>query len=367
MKSLKTMSSLLLLVIMIAAGTFSPARAQEGSDDVQIHITQVDISSFPQVTLYLSVTDAMGEAYGIDPSQLHIAENGVSIDAARIEGMESVGRLSTLLVLDVSGSMNVAGKLEAAQAAANAYIDTMRPGDQVGLVTFNTDVTYVQPLTQDADLLRAAVDSLRAEEDTAMYDALLQGVAWFEETGGRKAIIVLTDGLDNRSTVEQDDVLDAIGPGGLTISTVGLGDPDQGDATNAGLDVPGLMNLAAGAGGQFSYANDEESLTALYTSLARTLQSEYILTYTSPSELRDGFGRELTVTLLDQPASVQNAGYNPGGLIPEVGEGSSFALFVGATLFLTALLFLPQIVSLAGSLRDDTPPEKTRPKIRFTD
>jgi len=355
---------LLLLVLVLSGVAFAPAWAQEG---VHITITQVDISAFPRVGLYLSVTDGEGEAYGIDPAQLHIEENGIPIDSAQIEGAEAVGRLSTLLIVDVSGSMNVAGKLEAARAAANAYIGTMRPGDQVGLLTFNTEVSYVQPLTQDQELLQAAVASLQADEDTAMYDAVLEGVELFQETTGRKAIIVLTDGLDNRSLAGRSDVLAAIGPSGLSISTIGLGDPDQGDATNAGLDVPGLMQLAADAGGQFSYANDQESLTSLYTSLAMTLQSEYILTYISPSDQRDGFGRELTVTLQDYPSTIQNAAYNPGGLIPEVGEGSSLALFAGVSLLLAALLFLPQGMAWVNSLRANSSHDKPEPRIRFTD
>ena len=238
----------ILGVTLLAALTFMPTSAQTPDEEVQIHITQVDTSAFPQVTIYLSVTDVAGEPVGIDPSRLQIYENATAIETDQIEGMGTVGRLSTLLIMDISGSMNIAGKLESAQAAAQAYIALMRPGDQMGLLTFNTEITYAQPLTRDGELLSAAVASLRAEEDTAMYDALVEGIDLLSDTSGRKAILVLTDGLDNRSTSDQADVLATIGPEGLSISTIGLGDPDQGEATNAGLDVPGLMGLASGAG-----------------------------------------------------------------------------------------------------------------------
>lgn len=355
----------LLVAMLLAAPVVMPTYAQQ--PQLQIHITQVDTSTFPMVTVYLSVTDAYGEPVGIDPTLLQIYENGVAVEGSQIEGAGEVGRLSTLLVMDVSGSMNMAGKLEAAQAAAQAYIDLMRPGDQVGLLTFNTETSYVQALTQDADVLSASIASLTAEEDTAMYDALVEGVALLGETTGRKAILVLTDGLDNRSEMGEMDVLAAIGPEGLSISTIGLGDPSHGDATNAGLDVPGLMSLASDAGGAFSYANDQESLTALYASLARTLQSEYILTYTSPSELRDGFQRELTVALLDQPFTSQAADYNPGGLIPEVDDTLPPGLFTGMLVLLLLLLFLPLALELLRGKQEGSNPDSAQGKIRFLD
>lgn len=354
-----------VVMLLLAAAVVSPSYAQE--QELRLHITQVDTSAFPTVTVYVSVTDAFGEPVGIDPAQLQLYENGVAVENSQIEGAGTVGRLSTLLIMDVSGSMNMAGKLAAAQAAAQAYIELMRPGDEVGLLTFNTQTDYVQPLTQDADVLAATIAALTAQEDTAMYDALLEGVALLEETTGRKAILVLTDGLDNRSSVEDVDVLSAIGPEGLSISTIGLGDPSHGDATNAGLDVPGLMSLASGAGGEFSYANDEESLTALYASLARTLQSEYILSYTSPSELRDGFQRELTVALLDQPASSQAAGYNPGGLIPEVGDTLPGGFFIGLLTGLILLLFLPLGLETLRNSQGQAESKPPKSKIRFLD
>ena len=117
---------------LLAALTFMPTSAQTPDEEVQIHITQVDTSAFPQVTIYLSVTDLAGEPVGIDPSRLQIYENATAIETDQIEGMGTVGRLSTLLIMDISGSMNIAGKLEAAQAAAQAYIALMRPGGPDG-------------------------------------------------------------------------------------------------------------------------------------------------------------------------------------------------------------------------------------------
>lgn len=281
--------------------------------------------------------------------------------------------LTTLLMVDVSGSMLRSGKLEAAREAARVYVSQMRSEDQAGLMAFNTEAMVVQPVTSDQDALNIAIDSLEAGRDTAMYDALVKGVQELEGISGRKAIIVLTDGLDNNSVSNIDTVIDAINPSGLTISPIGLGDPQEG-LGNAGLDESGLQSLAEKAGGVYGYADSGEVLRALYQQQGRALQSEYIITYLSPTTLRDGINRVLTVSLDGSPSSMVTQ-YNPGGLLPEVQE-SSWGLFALMLVGLLVLLAVPSLLKL--SVRgfspskpgqriklEKGPAEKTRPNIRL--
>jgi VWFA-related protein len=320
-----------------------PAWAQEG--EPQVHITQVDETRFPVVTVYVSVTDAAGQPLGIAPDRLALAENGVAVQAQPVGEQAEVGPLTTLLVVDVSGSMNEGGKLAAARAAARAYVEQMRPGDQAGLLTFNTAVTLIQPVTADREALLQAIDGLRAAGDTTLYDALARAADTLQAVPGRKAVIALTDGLDNRSTYTPGQVLEQIGPGGLSISVIGLGDPAQKGVSNSGLDEAALRSLAEGAGGGYGYAADPAALAGLYERYGRALQSEYALTYASPGGLRDGVSRTLTVTL-GEAAAVQTD-YNPGGLLPEVTAPASLRLFGAILAGLLVLLVIPTIVGRA--------------------
>jgi VWFA-related protein len=345
---------------MLLLSAFNPV-VPVAQDEQQAfaRITQVDTSQFPQVTLYVSVVDAAGQPLVVNPSRLQISENGEIISLAQIEGFGEVGALTTLLVMDVSGSMNTAGKLEAAKAAAQLYIDQMRPEDQAGLLAFNTQIEYVQPVTPNTELLSAAVDRLTAREDTAMYDALAEGVDVLDDLEGRKAIIVLTDGLDNRSSAAVEEVIERIGPAGLSISTVGLGEPGQSTAAITALDEVALRYLADNAGGLYGYAEDEESLLALYQGYALTMQSEYVLTYTSPSQLRDGVNRALSVTLAGaaESAAAPEGGqtvYNPGGLVPEVAEPAPWTLFLTLLAVLFLLLLVPGLIGRAASVTQKT-------------
>ncbi len=312
------------------------------ADSAQVRITQVDNSKFPQVTLYISVTDANGEPLAVDPGQIRISENGVVMKPKKVAGSGDIGSLTTLLVMDVSGSMNNAGKLSAAKAAAQAYVDKMRPGDQAGLLTFNTKVTYVQPITNDHAALREAIKSLKAENDTAMYDALVKANQILQDYPGRKAIIVLTDGLDNQSKQTSDQVTQTIGTSGLSISTIGLGNPDNAGPF-FGLDESVLKSLAEKAGGLYSYANNQADLSKLYELYGRALQSEYRFTYTTPSTLRDGLGRTLTVSLSGKASAKIN--YNPGGVLPEVPSPVSWPIFLSLLAVLIALMFVPGVVN----------------------
>lgn len=333
-------------------GTPQPANAQ--GEETKIKITQVDTSEFPKIKVYVSVTNAAGEPVAVSASQLQLTENGQPVKAETVSGEGEVGPLTTLLIVDASGSMNDGNKLAAAKSAAHAYVDQMRPGDQAGLVTFNTQVRYVQEVTTDHVALNQAIDSLRAGDDTAMYDAIAKGEEILAPLSGRKAIIVLTDGLDNRSRFKADEVTLQIGPSGLSISTIGLGDPTKLGISRAGLDEAVLKSLAESAGGVYSYANDPDSLRSLYELYGRALQSEYVLTYTSSAALRDGVNRSLNVSLGEAGAGGQ-AVYNPGGVLPEVAKPGAWLLFGSLLLVLLALLVAPMMIQRSRAMGSALP------------
>lgn len=329
-----------ILLLFFALGTPLTAFAQ---DDSQVRITQVDNSNFPNVTVYVSVTDSAGEPVGVDPAAIQISENGKLMQPVDIRGggEGQAEPLTTMLVIDISGSMGKNDKLKAAKEAAKTYVTQMRAGDQAGLITFDTQVYYVQPVTADSVALLTAIDGLATGSDTAMFNALIEAEKALESISGRKAIIVLADGMDNRSQYTAADVIEQIGPSGLTISTIGFGDTSV--SSQEGLDEPALKSLAEGSGGLYSFAADSQALSELYQQYGRALQSEYAITYVSPSTLRDGINRRLTVELSSVGVSAET-NYNPGGVLPEVSQ-SSWPLFGTVLGVLLLLLLVPVVVS----------------------
>lgn len=333
-----------LLLLSLSAWPFAAASAQ--GEAPQIRITQVDNSKFPNVTVYVSVTNAAGEPVGIDPATIEIHENGQLMQPVDIQGGGEVGGeiipVTTMLVMDISGSMDKNDKLAAAKEAAKSYVSQMRSGDQAGLIAYDTQVYTIQPLTTDIAALTSAIDGLKTGSDTAMYNALVEAEKALESVSGRKAIIVLTDGLDNRSQSTADDVIAGVGQSGLTISAIGFG--DVGTVGQAGLNEAPLKSLAEQSGGIYGFATDSEALKGLYQQQSRVLQSEHQITYVSPSTLRDGINRSLTVSLAGGATSVEGK-YNPGGVLPEV-SSRSWSMFVIMLLGLLVLLLVPMLVNL---------------------
>jgi VWFA-related protein len=271
--------------------------------------------------------------------------------------------VTTMLVVDISGSMDRNGKLTAAKDAAKAYVAQMRPGDQAGLITYDTQTYYVQPVTADIAALTSAIDGLKTGGDTAMYNALIEAEKNLESVSGRKAIIVLTDGLDNSSQNTAEDVISTISEGGLTISAIGFG--DAAASGQQGLDEAGLKSLAESTGGLYSYA-DVQTVSSIYQQYGEALQSEYALTYISPSSLRDGINRGLSVSLGGAAVTTETK-YNPGGVLPEV-TAQSWSLFGVILLGLLALLALPWVVNrgldLVGNI---SKPKPKKGSIKLTD
>lgn len=362
-RTVRILLSLCLLPILML---FSAPAAFAQESGPQIRITQVDKSHFPQVTVYVSVVNEKGEPVGIDPATIQIMENNQAMQPTEIRGggdaSQTVVPVTTMLVMDISGSMDKNGKLTAAKEAAKQYVSGMRPGDQAGLMTYDTQTYYVQPITADTAALTAAIDGLAPGSDTAMYNALVEAEKNLEPVTGRKSIIVLTDGLDNKSQSTADDVVAAVGTGGLTVSTIGFGDATS--KGQVGLDETGLKSLAEKTGGLYSFAGDADALSKIFQQYGDVLQSEYALTYISPTTLRDGVNRGLTVSL-NGAAVTTSSEYNPVGLLPEVTaqSWSMFAAILAVLLLLLALPFLANSGMDAYQALKAKVPKKSRVKF----
>jgi Ca-activated chloride channel homolog len=361
-----------LLVTLVLTSASRPLLGPSLQNNIVLQITQVDTSEFPVIHVYVSVRDDKGEPLPINPGRLVLKENGKAVNAQDIKGTAVVNDLTSLLVLDISGSMNFAGKLDAAKSAARDYIKQLRTQDKAGIITFNTKVNLVSPVTLDHSVLLKAIDKIQARDDTAMYDGLIKAVEILNPLPGRKAIIVLTDGMDNQSQATPEQVLRSIGYSGLSISTIGLGIIPEGDTQPdeyKGLDKATLTMLAERAGGRYGFVEDKQALAELYDQMRRALQSEIVITYTTPQKLRDGVSRSLTVELADDFTGVGSSGkkeFNPGGLVPEVAKPISWMTFGLILLVLVVLLFLPWLFSTFSNMGEKKQKNK-KSRIKLLD
>jgi len=172
---------------------------------------------------------------------------------------------------------------------------------------------------------------------------------------GRKAVILLTDGMDTASVATPEEALGSIGFGGLSISTIGFGEMSEEGEEQAdqylGIDEATLRSIAENAGGYYGYADDRAELSDIYDRLRRSLQSEVVISYETPIALRDGVARALTVRLADRFSigGESQTSFNPGGLVPEVAQPASWLVFGFILAALLVLLFIPIIINVFSS------------------
>ena len=341
-----------------------PAWAQDR--ELTVQVVQVDESRFPEIDVYVSVTDADGQPVtDLEQSDFQLEENGERIQLTGFHQAGEQGPVTAVLVIDKSGSMDYAGKMEAAREAAIAFVKLMRPGDATGVIAFDTQVTVVQPLSDNQETLIAAIESIETGSDTALYDALHEATAMLEPVSGRKAIIAVTDGMNTAGVHALQETLTLVGEESISVYTIGLGDPSQGTGAYAGIDEETLQAIAEQSNGAYQFAPEPQDLGDLYETLSYRLQNEYKLTYQSPTPLRDGVKRDTVVSIVSSSGTTEvSADYNPGGVIPEVEQRPTGVLFGFILAVLIVLLILPTIIGKVRARASATSEGTSGPKAK---
>lgn len=177
--------------------------------------------------------------------------------------------ISNAMVIDRSGSMDEETKMSDAINAAKTYVNYMGTADRGAVIDFDDVVTITQPYTYDKNLLITAIDSLSPRGMTAFFDAVYTAITETakEDVSRRKAIIALTDGLDNSSVYKKDidvsvkklaDITDYAKQQGIPIYTIGLG-TDVESAT--------LQDIASQTNALYFYAPDSSQLQNIYDTI----------------------------------------------------------------------------------------------------
>jgi Ca-activated chloride channel family protein len=189
---------------------------------------------------------------------------------------------AVILCVDTSGSMRAGdvapSRADAASAAVRAFIDAVPAATRVGIVAFAGAAGVVAAPTIDKDELRAAVSEIPPPNGgTAIGDALATAARQLPP-GGRRAIVLITDGVNNAGA-DPAAVAPQLGAAGIEIDTVGIGTNGSGrliPGTNeeAALDEDALRQIAADAHGAYARADDAGTLRSRLAALAHSTTRE---------------------------------------------------------------------------------------------
>src|SRR6476659_3952337 len=149
----------LILLLLVLVPIFMPAARIATPNPSPAHVTQVDTAHYPDVMLYVGVTGADGKPVGgLAAKDFAVTEDGQPVKIDDFAG--GAGPISTVLVIDRSGSMEESDKIDGAQDAARAFVEQMRPGDQTELITFNQTADVDERFTGSQDALLRAIDHI---------------------------------------------------------------------------------------------------------------------------------------------------------------------------------------------------------------
>ncbi|MGQ9682702.1 MAG: VWA domain-containing protein [Anaerolineae bacterium] len=234
-------------------------------------ISGIDATYFPPTLFaYLRVSDAAGQPIAdLRESDVRIEDDGRPITNYTLSHFsQSPASLCVALVIDYSGSME-GEPLAAAKAGARAFLGLLGPRDQVAIIGFNDRPQLLQSWTADKQTAGAALEALPARDWTALWDALYQAGGELAGCAGRKVIVLLSDGADNRSQHTQQQVVEQARRLGLGVFVIGLRTGDYDGAT--------LQRLVQQVGGRYAETTSPQELEEYYRQVAGAIRNEYRL------------------------------------------------------------------------------------------
>ena len=267
----------LLATAGIAGAQQDPATRRvnvPGATGAQVQINQIETSQFPRVVIFATVVKGGEPVPGLTDKDFRVRED--EVDQEPLSVVPKLTPLSAVMTLDTSGSMKK--RLADAQSAAKSFIKTLDPQDKVQVIRFSRDVKTIHPLGGDRAGAEAAIDATVARGDTALWDALYASVESLRTVSGRKAVVLLSDGVDDDGTGKPlskrtvTDVLAAARQVNAPIYAIGLGTE---------LDEVNLRKVATESGALYLSATDPAELKRLYDSIGKHLAGQYTIYYNS--------------------------------------------------------------------------------------
>lgn len=265
MRQLFRVSFLIALLAVVPAGAQEPA--------------VVFKSSVEQVAVSAIVRDSRGRLVrDLKPSDFELIDEGQKRALTNVWSEPSPA--SVAILMDVSGSM--ASKLARARETADTFVAGLKPGiDEVGLYTFDTSLQEVRPFTSKFNAGDRTWHATKPFGATSLWDAVAETARKISDRQRRRAVLVITDGVDSASKMKPSDVsaiaseLDV--PVYMLIIThlpeevVDGGDP---------LPVRGpLADLAAWTGGDALAVRDAPSVLTTTSQILSELHHQYMIAF----------------------------------------------------------------------------------------
>lgn len=265
------------------------------------------------VSLNVKVTDASGRTLpALRKEDFVVYEDGVSQELFHFEQVSAP--LNIVLLLDLSGSTS--HKMKIIKKAAQKFVDSLKPDDNIAVAAFTRRFFVISNFTTNHKQLNDRIDDIKNRHSgTAYYDAMWATMNLLDEAGGtRKAVVVMTDGVDNSLDHPDDsdytpkhgfeELLARVEEADATIYPIYIDTEYEtiGKQGRSGHDAYAtarkqLEMLADQTGAALFKAERAEDLEGVYKQVAAELHSLYSIAYTPKTLRKDGQWRKIGVAI----------------------------------------------------------------------
>jgi len=261
------------------------------------------------VNLNVRVTDGTGKLIpDLKQTDFQIFEDNIEQQVVRFEPVSSP--VSVVLLLDASGSTKEHWKL--IRKAAKKFIDTLNPNTRIAVAAFTRRFLVICDFSCDRKLMKDRIDDTKnLQSGTAFYDAMWSTMNLFKEVNEqRRAIVVMTDGVDNSLSSEDyepkhpfDELFARIGQEEMTIYPIYFDTEYQTVVRSRGSDThesyvtarEQLNKIADETGGTLFKASRAEDLDGVYQRVASELQTLYSVSYNPMDKNYNGNWRNVGI------------------------------------------------------------------------
>jgi Ca-activated chloride channel homolog len=256
------------------------------------------------VVLNVTVTDKAGQyVKALKVSDFKIYEDGVEVQPNTIASFSlQESPYAAVVLLDSSGSMEA--RFSLARSAAIRFLDGLRPEDVAAVYRFDSKVERVQEFSGGRDLAPIAY-AIRAKGMTTLNDAIIEASKTLaERPEHRKAIVILSDGVDTYSKASSDKAVESALAIGASIFAVDMSSLEvAGSARHQ--TAASLKAFAEKTGGRFVATPGGPALRDAFAGIAEELGHQYTISYRPANKKRDGKWRALDVKVQREDLTVR--------------------------------------------------------------
>jgi len=207
--------------------------------------------------------------------------------------------ISLGLLIDSSGSMK--NKIQITREAASMLFKTSNPSDEVFLIHFGERPKLMVPFTTDHDEVAYQMGRIRPFGRTSLYDAVDLALRQMKQAkNARKAIVIVSDGGDNRSRRTAGEIKNEVLESDVQLYAMGIYDDVAEGQRQSPEEQNGpelLANLAAMTGGRHFPVSNLNELPEIGELISKELRSQYLLGYNSSNPTLDGKYRRVKLTV----------------------------------------------------------------------